>query len=125
MAKFVAFLRHDDASRVTPQDVIAFKDHRLKTIDPRSHKPISPKTVKDNDLAGLKTIFAWSVSNQRVATNPAAGVTLSRGKTRRLRVTKGFTDEEASAILSATADIKPLRANDDETITPREFTLEG
>jgi integrase len=107
MAKFVAFLRHDDASRVTPQDVVSFKDHRLKTIDPRSHKPISPKTVKDSDLAGLKTIFGWAVINLRMDTNPAAGVTLSRGKTRRLRVTKGFTDKEASAILSAAASLKP------------------
>jgi integrase len=107
MAKFVAFLRHDDASRVTPQDVVAFKDDRLTTIDPRSHKPISPKTVKDSDLAGLKTIFGWAVVNLRMDTNPAAGVTLSRGKVRRLRVTKGFTDGEASAILSAAASLKP------------------
>ena len=107
MTKFVAFVRHDDASRVTPQDVVAFKDHRLNTIDPRSHKPISPKTVKDSDLAGLKTIFGWAVDNLRMDTNPAAGVTLSRGKTRRLRVTKGFTDQEASAILSAAASLKP------------------
>lgn len=106
MAKFVAFMRHDDATRVTPKDVVAFKDHRLKTIDPRSHKPISPKTVKDSDLAGLKTIFGWAVINQRMATNSAAGVTLPRGKTPKLR-SKGFTDKEASAILSAATSLKP------------------
>jgi len=33
METFVAFLGHDDASRVTVSDVIGFKDHRLATIE--------------------------------------------------------------------------------------------
>jgi integrase len=106
MAALIAFLRHDDASRVTPHDIVAFKDHRLKTINPRSGKPISPKTVKDSDLAALKTVFAWAVANLRMTTNPATGVTLPRGKTPKLR-SKGFTDKEASAICSAAANLMP------------------
>jgi hypothetical protein len=53
----VAFLGHDDARRVTADDVVRFKDHRLSTINPRTGKPISAKTVKDSDLSGLKTLF--------------------------------------------------------------------
>lgn len=64
MANLVAFLKHDDASRVTSEDIVRFKNHRLATINPRTGKAISPKTVKDSDLAGLKTIFGWAVEPQ-------------------------------------------------------------
>lgn len=104
MKAFVAFLKHDDANRATAADVIAFKDHRLATINPRTGKPLSPKTVKDSDLAGLKAIFDWAAVNRRMASNPAAGVTLRLGKPAKLR-SKGFTDGEASAILKATLQV--------------------
>ncbi len=100
MARFAAFLKHDDASHVTPEDVLDFKDHRLATIIPRSGKRVSPKTVKDSDLAGMKTIFEWAVVNRRISENPAKGVTIKLGKPAKLR-SKGFTDAEAAAILSA------------------------
>jgi integrase len=100
MAALVAFLKHDDASRVTPEDLIRFKDYRLASINPRTGKPISPKTVKDSDLAGLKTVFGNAVTNRRMATNPAAGLTIKVGKRPKLR-SKGFTDEEARALLRA------------------------
>lgn len=98
MAYFVAFLKHDDATRVTKEDVLGFKDHRLKSINPRTKKPISPKTVKDSDLSALKTIFGWAVVNGKLRINPAEGVTVKVGKQPKLRG-KGFTDEEAKAIL--------------------------
>lgn len=98
MAAFVAFLKHDDAARVTKQDVINFKDHRLASVNEKTGKPISPKTVKDSDLAGLKTVSGWAVANLKIDSNPAEGVTLKVGKKRKLR-SKGFTDTEALAIL--------------------------
>jgi integrase len=100
MDRFVAFLGHDEAGRVRPEDVIAFKDHRLKSINPATKAPISPKTVKDSDLAGLKSIFTWAVANRRMADNPAVGVTLKIGKRPKLRE-KGFTDKEAAILLQA------------------------
>ncbi len=105
MALFVAFLKHDNAARVTPDDVVRFKDHRLAQINPRSGKHISAKTVKDSDLAGLKTIFGWAVANRRLDSNPAKGITVPAGKRPRLR-SKGFTDAEAAAILQAARDYK-------------------
>jgi hypothetical protein len=48
MANFVDYLGHDDASRVTRDNVVGFKDHRLASINPRNSLPISAKTVKDN-----------------------------------------------------------------------------
>ena len=97
---FVAFLGHDDATRVTPDDVVKFKDHRLSSVNPRTGKPISAKTVKDSDLSGLKTLFGWAVSNRRLPMNPATGVTIKLGK-RKVTRPKGFTDDEAEALLKA------------------------
>ncbi len=97
---FVAFLKHDDATKVTPEHVVAFKDHRLSQINPRTKKPISAKTVKDSDLSGLKTLFGWAVSNRRLSSNPAAGITIKLGK-RTITRAKGFTDKEAKALLEA------------------------
>lgn len=109
MAAFVAYLKHDDAARVRPKDVIGFKDHRLQSVNPRTGKPISAKTVKDSDLAGLKTVFGWAKANLRTATNPAEGVTLKVAKPARLRE-RGLTDDEAQAILKAAA--KFVRGNE-------------
>jgi hypothetical protein len=99
-AGLVAFLGHDDAKRVTPEDVVRFKDHRLAYINPRTGKPISAKTVKDSDLSGLKTLFGWAVSNRRLPGNPVTGITIKLGKSQKLRG-KGLTEEEAKALLSA------------------------
>jgi integrase len=104
MKALVAFVGHDDAGRLTIDDVRGFKDHRLATINPRSGKTISAKTVKDNDLAGLKAVFKWAVANGKMRTNPAEGVTLKTPKVRRLR-SKGFTDAEAKAILKASLNV--------------------
>jgi integrase len=86
-------------------DVLSFKDHRLAVINPRNNRPISPKTIKDSDLAGLKTVFGWAVVNGKMASNPAEGVTIKLGQPRRLR-SKGFTDAEATAILRAALYVK-------------------
>lgn len=108
MSKFVAFLGHDDASRITGDDVVGFKDHRLAEVNPRTGKPISPKTVKDSDLSGLKSIFGWAVSNRRMTGNPATGITIKLGKRAKVRP-KGFTDEEALALLEAAWTYRPGR----------------
>ena len=97
-AGLVAFLGHDDAKRVTPEDIVRFKDHRLSSVNPRTGKPISAKTVKDSDLSGLKTLFGWAVSNRRLTSNPVTGITIKLGKPQKLRG-KGLTEEEAKAIL--------------------------
>lgn len=94
------FLGYDDATQVTPEHVVGFKDHRLSSINPRTKKPISAKTVKDSDLSALKTLFGWAVSNHRLTNNPATGITIKLGK-RRVTRPKGFTDEEAKALLEA------------------------
>ena len=103
MTKFVACIGHDNASRVTPEDVIRFKDARLKA-------GVSPKTIKDSDLAGLKTVFEWATVNRKMATNPAEGITLKIGKSKKLR-SKGFDDGEALAILRHASHYKAKGEN--------------
>ena len=93
---FKAFLGHDDATAVTDEDVIRYKDHRLAS-------GISGKTFKDADLAALKSVFGWAVENKRLATNPAASVKVRVAK-RKIAREKGFTDAEALLILSAAKD---------------------
>jgi integrase len=97
---FIAHLGHEDAARVSPDDVVSFKDHRLASLNPRTGKPISPKTVKDSDLVALKTLCGWAVGNRRLAANPAKGIPLKLGQ-RRVTRPKGFTDDEAAALLQA------------------------
>lgn len=100
---FVGFLAHDDVSKVTPDEVVAYKDHRLSSINPRTGKPISPKTVADSDLTALKSVFAWGVANRKLKVNPAAGITIKMGKPVRMRQ-KSFTDDEANALLNAAGE---------------------
>ncbi|MBR0991027.1 site-specific integrase [Bradyrhizobium japonicum] len=92
MNTFIAFLGHDDAAKVTEDDVIRFKDHRLSVV--------SAKTVKDGDLAALKSVLGWGKANRRLVLNAAEGITLKLGKRPQLRP-KGFTADEARDLLKA------------------------
>ncbi len=100
---FSAFIGHDDATRVTPEDVIKYKDHRLSAISPRTGKPISPTTIKGSDLTAFKSVFDWAVSNRKLPSNPASGVTVKLGKKTKTRE-RDFTEAEAKALLTAATD---------------------
>jgi integrase len=95
-----AFLGHDDAERVTPDDVVRFKEYRLNTPSSRTGKPVSARTVKDNDLAGLRSIFGWGVANRKLPSNPVEGISVKVRKPAKLRP-NGFRPEEVTALLSA------------------------
>jgi integrase len=101
-------LGHDDGTRVTTDDIIRFKDERLATINARTGRPLSGRTVKDGDLAALKAVLGWAFANKRLTTNPAAGVTVKVGRSVQAR-DRGFSDVEANAILAAASSYKPGR----------------
>lgn len=90
--RLVKHLGHDDADRVTEEDMLAFKDARLKVV--------SAKTLKDGDLPGIKSVFGWAVDNRKLPLNPADVVKVKAEKKIRSR-SKGFTDQEAGAIFDA------------------------
>jgi integrase len=78
--------------------VLNFKDHRIAS-------GVRPKAVNDNDLSGLKTVFGWAARNDKLPSNPAAGLTIKVGKRTKLR-SLSFTDAEALAIVSAASQVQ-------------------
>lgn len=116
---FSTFLTHDDALRVTPADVVNYKDHRLSAINPKTKKPVSAKTVKASDLTALKSVFDWAVTNLKMPSNPASGVTIKLGKKIKVRE-RDFTPEEATAILTA-ADSLATKARPNQTDLARRW----
>lgn len=81
----------DDARRLTAEDVVRFKDHRLA-------EGMSPRTVNDNDLAAMRSVLAWALTNKKLLANVAEGIKVIGAKKEKRR---GFTDNEAKAILRA------------------------
>lgn len=120
MRMFVAFLGHDDPGRITTEDVIAFKGHRLTHVNPRTGKAVSARTVQNNDLAGLRSIFGWACSNKRMAFNPASGVTVKIRAKPTLR-DKEFTDAEATAILTAAWCYQPSSREHRQTAAAKRW----
>nr|WP_179038760.1 site-specific integrase [Rhizobium leguminosarum] len=110
---FSTFLGHDDARRVTAEDVIRYKDHRLSAINPKTKKPVSAKTVKASDLTAVKSVFDWAVSNKKFPSNPAADARLKLGKKVKLRE-REFTAQEAASILTAANSIR-LKQSSNQT----------
>lgn len=90
---FIGYLRHDDAHRVTPKDVSDWCD-KLQHED-----GLSAKTVADKYLAAIRAVFGVGVAKFKIASSPAARVRRKVPK-RTTERPKGFTDEEAKAILS-------------------------
>lgn len=92
---FISFIGSDDAARITRADVQRWKDHLLS----QGETP-SPKGIKDK-LDALRTLLKWSIANSRLPfdVNPAQDVRMALGRRRKKKVRRGFTDQEASAIL--------------------------
>jgi integrase len=83
-----------DAARMTPEILVAWKDHLLE-------EGRSPVTVRDVYLAAVKATLGWGLDQKRLRANPAQGLRVRVPKAVMLR-DRGFTDEEAHAILVTT-----------------------
>jgi hypothetical protein len=110
---FVKFLGHDDAARVTPDDVLRYKDHRLAG-------GASAKTIKDSDLAALKAVFAFAVRNRRLSNNPASEISMPRSRRVQERP-KDFRDDEATAILAHALTHKRSRKEHPKTAAAKRW----
>ncbi|MFM9862855.1 MAG: site-specific integrase, partial [Micropepsaceae bacterium] len=97
--RFVAFLGHDDAGRVTDEDVIRFAESRL--VEGRS-----AKTVNGSDLAALKSVFGWAAKSKRLPRVPGGGYSVATAPKPRERA-RGYTDSEAVDILRAASSFAP------------------
>jgi hypothetical protein len=99
MRQLHAFLGHEDAHRVTADDLRRFRDFRLASKK-RNGEPLSAATVKNSDLAALKSVFGRAVADGRLSDNPAVAVNVAKVVKVKLRE-REFTTEEARAILHA------------------------
>jgi integrase len=92
---FIAYIRHDDATRITKAEVAGWEAELLS-------KGLSANTINDTKLAALRRVLAWGVDNGPLSDNPAQGVTIRR-KPKPGEDMDGFSDAQAAAILIAAA----------------------
>lgn len=90
--QLATFLEFDDASRVTPEDVIRWKEALIAV-------GLSAKTINDSKLAAVRTVLQWGVDSRRLPTNPAVGVRMDGKQITKRR--RSFTDAEALMLLKA------------------------
>jgi hypothetical protein len=72
LLSLIARLGHDDASLVTPDDIVAWKDALLRPVDDEAVRGVA--TVRDGYLGGAKAVFGWAKDNRKTATNPVTGI---------------------------------------------------
>jgi hypothetical protein len=80
-------LGHDDAGRLTADDLIAWKGALIE-------QGLRPKSIRDAKLAPVRAVLRWAVDNRQLPANPAERITMDV----RVRAGEGqrsFTDEEA------------------------------
>lgn len=92
--QFIAFLGHDDATRVTRADAIRWRDEVLASGS------LSAATFSKVNRAALNVVFAKGVDLLKLAENPFAGLKVAKDKRPVLR-DKSFSAAEAKAILAA------------------------
>lgn len=73
LRKLVEFLGHDDAVRLTAENVVAWKDHLL-TEPTRTGGKRSAVTVNDKYLTSLKGTLSWAVDQKKLPENVAKGI---------------------------------------------------
>jgi integrase len=100
--QFTDFVGHDDASRISSDDVIRWKDALV-------NGNLRPRTIQNAKLAPLRAILQWGADNRRIVTNPAERVSIEiRTPTNERK--RSFTDEEATVILTAaTGEKDPVK----------------
>ncbi|EFF2235297.1 recombinase XerD, partial [Escherichia coli] len=92
------FLGHDDAVRITEDDMFHFKDHMMSMVHPRTKRSLSLKTVGGSYLGGINAVFNWAVKNNKLRSNPAVRVRVTKPKPKAGRE-KVFQSEEVRKIL--------------------------
>ena len=103
MGKFVTLIGHDDATRVTPQEIVRFKEHL-------GSKGLAAPTI-NRYLSAIKSPLSWAKKNHKIATDSGAGIKYdSRSGTNRKVKRLGYTDDQARTILlAARREKKPSR----------------
>ncbi|TIV66835.1 MAG: integrase [Mesorhizobium sp.] len=112
-ADLTGFIGHDDARRLTKQNLLEWRDDRLKRL--------SAKTIADVYLAAVRTVLTWAVENDRLESNVAERVRQDVPK-KALSRERGFTLPEAVAVLQKARDHVPIKTNNPRTTEASQTT---
>lgn len=88
-----AFLGHDDAGKMSSEDLIRWKASMVDA-------GLKSRTIQNAKLAPVRAVLQWGVDNRRLNQNPAHRVTIEV-KSIATERKRSFTDEEAKVILAA------------------------
>lgn len=108
------FLGHKDARKITKRKLLDWRDHLLSS-------GLSPRTVADVYLACIRAILSWAHENDRLETNEAALVKQEAPKKRQTRE-RGYTTDEAVALLTASIGYQPAAAKTASTRESKNLT---
>ena len=100
MKKLIAFVGHDDASRLSVEELDRWRDMLLTETTKRGTLR-DPGTVKDKYLAAVRATLNWAIEKRHLSENVATKVTVRVPRKALLR-TRDFNPDEVKAILSAT-----------------------
>ncbi|WP_022720298.1 hypothetical protein [Rhodopseudomonas sp. B29] len=115
LKSLIELVGHDDLARLTATNIIEWKDHLLKTKKPQSKKDklagrpeetLSPGTIRNSYLAAVKATLNYAKEQRQLTENVAEGISV-RVKKKKKQREKGFTEEEAMAILKGTFALPP------------------
>lgn len=95
--KLIEFLQHDDAGRVSKQDIVRWRDHRLA-------EKKSVKTINGSDIASFNNVFNWGVEREWLVSNPADKTTIKAKRKSKSRE-EFFTHDETATILKHAASV--------------------
>ncbi len=118
IGELVAHLGHDDARKVTPHDIVDWKD-KLLAGTTRSGTPRSARTVRETYLASARAVFRWAVENRKLDRDPTAGIKVRGAEKPRLRTEKGLTNAEATTILAAAQNVSSSRRSAEHALARR------
>lgn len=106
--RLIDFLGHDDASRLTANNL---RDWRQLLLSETTNRGTlrNANTVRNGYLGAVKAMLNWAVDEQLLPLNVALGVTVHVPRQISLRADKGFTDAEAKAILAAALTPAPSK----------------
>lgn len=110
----IAFLRHDDTRRVTKQDIIRWRDHRLAN-------KISVKTINDSDIASFSNVFNWGVDRGWLDANPTDKATIKAMRKKAKLREEFFTRDETAKILAHAKAATGSRRENPKTTAARRW----
>lgn len=93
MEALIDHLGHDDAARVTPDDIVTWKN-ALLAPNGSGARARGQMTVRHGYLGAVKPVFAWAVANKLIEANPVSGVQIAVPRRTRTRAEKGYTDAD-------------------------------